>query len=198
MRNLRHTPEQWREVQRRTRHISEVPLANRLLLNPQETQWPRAKAGNASKGTDTASKMTRRGGGSSRHICTPPPPGCRGLCAAPALARGASGEGLLAGPCPPNCPFLHRHHLVPPTWRRQPARPVPRHAGPVYVGVCWRVGKRGRVTLLLMDPNQPVEEANIRRITVSPTSPNWSPLRSTRRHPRCANTPWEGHTLCEA
>ena len=40
-RNLRRTPEQWREVQRRSRSplrdISEIPLDSKALLNPRET-----------------------------------------------------------------------------------------------------------------------------------------------------------------
>ena len=40
-RNLRHTPEQWREVQRRSRgppqDISEIPMDSKALLNPRET-----------------------------------------------------------------------------------------------------------------------------------------------------------------
>ena len=34
--------------------------------------------------------------------------------------------------------------------------------------VCTSVGKRGRVTLLLKQPDQPVQEANLRGITISP------------------------------
>ena len=33
--------------------------------------------------------------------------------------------------------------------------------------VCGIVGKRGKVTLLLKHPDQPVQEANLRRITIS-------------------------------
>ena len=47
-RNLHRIPEQWREGQRLTRgplrHISEVPLANRLLLNPPRNPGAPARA----------------------------------------------------------------------------------------------------------------------------------------------------------
>ena len=41
--------------------------------------------------------------------------------------------------------------------------------------VCCTMGRRDRVTLLLKNPDQPIQEANLRGITIFSTSQSWSP-----------------------
>ena len=170
--NLKRTPEQWREVQRRSRgpprDVSEIALDSKALLNPKETL--------------SALYLSRlRLQGHSYRIGDDPD-------------RWAHFQGYL-GLLPQHAPpargdYVQPRHLweVQSGKARGPDLRLPE--ADVCIDISWyrhlteadqktlctvvrsppvsrTVGRRGRVTLLLKNPDQPVQEANLRGITIS-------------------------------
>ena len=170
-RNLKLSPEQWREVQRRSRgpprNISEIPLDSKALLNPTETM--------------SALSLSRlRLQGHSYRIQDNPD----------RWAYFQKYLGLLPQHAPPaRGDYVQPRHLweVQSGKARGPDLHLPE--ADVCIDIAWyrhlteadqktlcavrsppvsrTVGRRGRVTLLLKNPDQPVQEANLRGITVS-------------------------------
>ena len=179
-RNLCRTPEQWREVQRCTsppKHINEVPVANMLLLNPREIlaslrQSRECLQGHSYRIQDDP--MRWRVFQTCLHLLPKAPPRALGEYVQPRhLYQVQAGKACgpdLALPEADVCIDITRYrHLSDADQRALCLVMRDPH-------VCWHVGKRGRVTLLLKDPSRPVEEANIREITVSPHVPKLEPV----------------------
>ena len=170
--NLKRTPEQWREVQRRSRgpprDVSEIPLDSKALLNPRETL--------------SALYLSRlRLQGHSYRIREDPD----------RWAHFQMYLGLLPQHAPPaRGDYVQPHHLweVQSGKARGPDLRLPE--ADIGIDISWyrhlteadqktlctmvrsppvsrTVGRRGRVTLLLKNPDQPVQEANLRGITIS-------------------------------
>ena len=170
--NLKRTPEQWREVQRRSRgprrDVSEIPLDSKALLNPRETL--------------SALYLSRlRLQGHSYRIRDDPD----------RWAHFQRYLGLLPQHAPPaRGDYVQPRHLweVQLGKARGPDLRLPE--ADVCIDIAWyrhlteaeqktlctvvrsppvsrTVGRRGRVTLLLKNPDQPVQEANLRGITIS-------------------------------
>ena len=171
-RNLKRTPEQWGKVQRRNhgppRDVSEIPLDSKALLNPRETL--------------SALYLSRqRLQGHSYRIRDDPD----------RWAHFQRYLGLLPQHAPPaRGDYVQPRHLweVQSGKARGPDLRLPE--ADVCIDMAWyqhlpgvdqetlcavvrsppvsrTVGRRGRVTLLLKDPDQPVREANLRGITIS-------------------------------
>ena len=170
--NLKRTPEQWREVQRRSRapprDVSEIPLDSKALLNPRETL--------------SALYLSRlRLQGHSYRIRDDPD----------RWAHFQRYLGLLPQHAPPaRGDYVQPRHLweVQSGKARGPDLRLPE--ADVCIHISWyrhlteadqktlctvvrsppvsrTVGRRGRVTLLLKNPDQPPQEANLRGITIS-------------------------------
>ena len=171
-RNLKRSPEHWWEAQRRSRgrpcDISEIPLDSKALLNPRETL--------------SALYLSRlRLQGHSYRIQDDPD----------RRAHFQKYLGLLPQHAPPaRGDYVQPRHLweVQSAKDRGPDLHLPE--ADVCIDITWyrhlteadrvtpcavvcsppvsrTVGRRGRVTLLLKNPDQPVQEANLRGITIS-------------------------------
>ena len=170
--NLKRTPEHWREVQRRSRgpprDVSENPLDSKALLNARETL--------------SALYLSRlRLQGHSYRIRDDPD----------RWAHFQRYLGLLPQHTPPaRGDYVQPRHLweVQSGKARDPDLRLPE--ADVCIDIAWyrhlteadqktlctvvrsppvsrTVGRRGRVTLLLKNPDQPIQEANLRGITIS-------------------------------
>ena len=166
--NLKRTPEQWREVQRRSRgpprDVSEIPHDSKALLNPRETL--------------SALYLSRqRLQGHSYRIRDNPD----------RWAHFQRPLGLL----PQHAPSARGHYVQPrQLWEMQSGKARGPHLrlpeADVCIDITWYrhlpeadqgtlcavvrsppVSRRGRVTLFLKTPDQPVQEANLRGITIS-------------------------------
>ena len=163
--NLKRTPEQWREVQRRSRgpprDVSEIPLDSKALLNPRETLSAlylsrlRLQGHNCRirDDPDRWAHFQRYLGLLPHHA-----PPARANYVQPRHLREVQ-SGKARGPDlrlrnADICILMETDQKTLCTVVRSP--PVSR-----------TVGRRGRVTLLLKNPDQPVQEAKLRGITIS-------------------------------
>ena len=170
--NLKRTPEQWREVQRRSRgpprDVSEIPLDSKALLDPRETLSALYLSRQRLQGhryrirddPDRWAHFQRYLGLLPRHA-----PLARGDYVQPRhLWEVQSGKAR-----GPDLRLPEADVCIDITWYRHLPEADQRTLCAVVRSppVSRTVGRRGRVTLLLKNPDQPVREANLRGITIS-------------------------------
>ena len=170
--NLQHTPEQWREVQRRSqappRDISEIPLDKKVLPNPTETlsalYLSRMRLeGHNYRNRDDPEQWAHF----KRYLELLPqhaPPAREAYVQPRHLWEVQSGKARS-----PNLRLPEADVCIDISWYRHvmEADQVALCAVMRSPLVCRMVSRRGRVTLVLKNPDQPVHEANLRGITIS-------------------------------
>ena len=183
-RNLRRTPEQWRELQRRSRapprDISEIPLDSKGLLNPRETLSALYLScmrlqGHSYRIRDDPERWAHF----QRYLERLPrhaPPTRDAYVQPRHLWEVQSGKAR-----GPDLRLPKADVCIDISWYRNltEADQVALCAVMRSPLVCRTVGRHGRVTLLLKNPDQPVQEANLGESPSPPTSQSWSPRPST-------------------